>query len=188
MHTFEQIIRHQPEILKNEEFKFVTENSWDNSLGAVEAGVKAKSDVEYECGGQNIGVSEEGVYTIRLQPITKKFKIIRTGDIPENAVGIWSLVGTINGWNNADKTYTMSTEGIWFVYRNLVVSAAAEIKLVQNYSWDINRGGSWVGIDKPIAVGQDGANIKVPVGTYDVYMNGKKTQVYFMNPGKVPTI
>ena len=175
-------------ILSTEEFKFVTENSWDNSLGATSSGFKAQSDVEYECGDKNIGVSTEGVYTIRLQPVAKKFKIIRTGDIPINAEGTWSLVGTINNWNNADKTYTMSTEGIWFVYRNLEVSAAAEIKLVESYLWDINRGGSWVGIDKPIEVGQDGTNIKVPVGTYDVYMNGKKTQVYFMTPGKVPTI
>lgn len=169
-----------------DEFKFVSEKSWDISLGGS-SNIQAVSGTTYDLnGGNNIKVKSEGVYTIRLNPTSKKFTATRTGDIPTNAEGDWRLVGSFQGWTPTDNTYKMSTEGVWFVYKNFTLSTSAQVKLVENASWSVNRGGTWVAKDKAITVSQDGANINVPAGTYDVYMDGKKTKVYFMTPGSVP--
>ena len=171
-------------LLATDEFKFVTNNSWDNSLGGS---ITAASGKEYTLSGDsNLKVNTDGVYTVRLNPNESKFKVTRTGDIPVDAEGNWYLVGAFQGWDAADKTYKMSTEGEWFVYRNFTLDDAYEVKLLENNSWDINRGGTWSSKNTAISVSQNGANIVVPEGTYDVYMNAKKTTVYFMTPGSVP--
>ena len=172
-------------LLATDEFKFVTNNSWDNSLGGL---ITAENGTEYSVSNtnDNLKVKQDGVYKIRLNPNTKKFSATRTGNIPVNAEGNWYLVGAFQGWDAADKTYKMLTEGEWFVYRNFTLDAAYEVKLLENNSWDINRGGTWSSINTAISVSQNGANILVPKGTYDVYMNANNTKVWFMEPGSVP--
>lgn len=50
----------------------------------------------------------------------------------------------------------------------------------------MNRGGAWAGIDKPMSLSQGGANINVPAGTYDVYMNKELNKAYFCTSGSKP--
>lgn len=68
------------EIYKDDQFKFVTNDSWDGSLGAKDAVLTAESGTEYDLvgDGQNIQVSTNGVFTIRLNPATKKFTVTCT--------------------------------------------------------------------------------------------------------------
>ena len=69
------------EIYKDDQFKFVTNDSWDGSLGANGAVLTAESGTEYDLvvgDGQNIQVSTNGVFTIRLNPATKKFTVTCT--------------------------------------------------------------------------------------------------------------
>ena len=178
-------------LLASDEFKFVTENSWTGSLGASGSGAYTATDkTEHDnlvIDGKNIKVSKDGVYTISLNPVDKKFKVVRTGDIPAQASGNWCLVGSFQGWNAADNTYKMVTDDIWFIYKNFKLDSDAEVKVLENNSWNNNRGGNWTGVDNVISVSANGANIKVPKGTYDVYMNAQKTKIYFMTSGRVPT-
>lgn len=68
------------EIYKDDQFKFVTNDSWNGSLGAKDAVLTAESGTEYDLvgDGQNIQVSTNGVFTIRLNPTTKKFTVTCT--------------------------------------------------------------------------------------------------------------
>ena len=68
------------EIYKDDQFKFVTNDSWNGSLGAKDAVLTAESGTEYDLvgNGQNIQVSTNGVFTIRLNPATKKFTVTCT--------------------------------------------------------------------------------------------------------------
>lgn len=67
----------QVELYKDDEFKFVIDKAWDNSLGAKDAIIVAESGKEYELvkDGQNIKVSKNGKFTISLNPTDKKFKV-----------------------------------------------------------------------------------------------------------------
>ena len=65
------------EIYKDDEFKFVIDKGWSNSLGAKDAVLTAEVDTEYDLvkDGPNIAVSKNGKFTISLNPTDKKFKI-----------------------------------------------------------------------------------------------------------------
>lgn len=71
------------EIYKDDEFKFVVDDSWSNSLGVAGDILVAKAGEEYtltSAGGKNIKVSKNGKYTISLNPTEKKFKVVCTED------------------------------------------------------------------------------------------------------------
>lgn len=101
------------------------------------------------------------------------------------ATGTWYLVGNFNEWAAGDENYLMSNEGSWYVYRNFVAADGCEVKLCDG-TWNDNRGGDFTAVNEPIAVNLGGNNIFPAAGTYDVYMNGAKTEVYFMTPGTLP--
>ena len=105
---------------------------------------------------------------------------------PDPDKSSWYLVGSFNGWNPASADYQMSlTNDGWHVFENLTLSSASEVKFAEG-GWGVNRGGAWVGIDEPMSLSQDGANINVPAGTYDVYMNKELNKAYFCTSGSKP--
>lgn len=101
--------------------------------------------------------------------------------IPE---GEWYLVGNFNGWTTADKNYKMSLEDDWYVFKGFVADGKG-VKLNAG-NWDVNRGGTFVAADAAINVTQNGADMMVTAGTYDVYMNKAADTLYFMTPGSKP--
>lgn len=177
------------EMVAGSEFKFRADGDWKNGELTYTGVIEAGKEYTLSSGGGNISVLESGIYDVYLWPSDFKMKIEKVGnlDVEEpDAAGTWSMVGSFNGWTKEDKTYTMKTEGKWFVYRGFTLASDAEVKFVENYAWDTNRGGIWNAVNEPVGVSQDGKNIAVPAGTYDVYMNGSKTLVYFMTSGSTP--
>lgn len=84
------------EIYKDDEFKFVTNDSWSNSLGATES-FAAENETEYELADNsqiNLKVNTNGLFTLSLNPSEKKFKVECTEEYTDLQVNI-----TIN--NNA---------------------------------------------------------------------------------------
>lgn len=65
------------EIYKDDEFKFVTNDSWENSLGAKDALLVAEENTLYDLtdSGQNIKVNKNGEFTLSLNPSSKKFSV-----------------------------------------------------------------------------------------------------------------
>lgn len=177
------------EIPAGSEFKFRVGGNWQSGELTYAGVVESGKEYTVSSSGGNISVVESGVYDVYLWPSDKKMKIEKVGDLAgeePDAEGTWSMTGSFAGWDQTVTAYTMSTEGKWFVYRNFTLASDSEVKFVENYSWDTNRGGRWNGVNNPTGVSQNGMNIAVPAGSYDVYMNGSKTLVYFMTPGTAP--
>lgn len=78
------------EIFKDDEFKFVTKDSWTNSLGAKEA-VVAVSGNEYALAKDsqiNLKVNTNGIFTISLNPTKNIFKVECTEEYTNLKVNI----------------------------------------------------------------------------------------------------
>lgn len=105
------------EIYKDDEFKFVTNNSWDNSLGG-ESVLVAEDKTEYSLvdNGQNIKVTKNGVFTISLNPNEKKFTVACTEEFNDLTVQItvknertWSSVNAYFWVENGDADVDITT-------------------------------------------------------------------------------
>jgi hypothetical protein len=146
-------------------------------------------------GGSGNLMTEAGTYDIWFDLAGKKVYVMTPGkDISAATAGkaetpltsTWYLVGSFNNWNTKDAKYKMVAEGGYYVVKNVTLAANAEVKACDG-SWNVNRGGSFAGVDKACSVTQGGSNIKVTkAGTYDVYLNSAATKMYFMTPGKTP--
>lgn len=144
--------------------------------------------------GSNIcvnGASAETAYDIYLNPSQGehgKFVIVAAGDpMPEDKPATaqeWYLVGDFNGFVAADTKYKMTLDGEWYVFKNFIADGK-KVKFVADKDWKINRGGSFIA-NQAIEVAQDGSDMIVIAGTYDVYLKSDATEAYFMNPGLLP--
>ena len=103
---------------------------------------------------------------------------------PEPEVTAWYLVGNFNGWAVGDVNYQLAKEGDWYVFKGFTADGQG-VKLNAG-NWDVNRGGVFVAANEAIAIEQNGADMMVAAGTYDVYMNADATELYFMEEGKTP--
>ena len=98
--------------------------------------------------------------------------------------GKWFLTGTFDNWTTSDPTYRLTVYGTWEAYMGFYTSGC-ELKFNAS-GWDVNRGGTFSAGKQGFPVNQNGANIIVPAGIYDIYINGDATRAYFMTPGTTP--
>jgi len=145
----------------------------------------------WEDGGVNVyvdGASAETEYDIYLNPSNGKFVIVAAGAaMPEDKPATaqeWYLVGAFNSWTAADPDYKMTLDGDWYVFKNFTADGYG-VKFVADGAWTINRGGSFIA-NQAIEVAQDGSDMSVPAGKYDVYLSADAATAYFMNPGLLP--
>lgn len=98
-----------------------------------------------------------------------------------NQTSPWSIVGPVaGGW---DKDIAMKTDGNWHVAFNVSIAASDEFKFRKNKNWDVNFGASSPKVGEKVALSMGGANIKLPAGTYDLYI-AETTQIgYFLTAG-----
>jgi len=99
----------------------------------------------------------------------------------------WSIIGTIGG-DNWTKDIAMKTNGTWHAAFGVSVAASEEFKFRKNKNWeDVNYGASSVKVGEKISLVQGGDNIKLPAGTYDLYI-AETTQVgYVLKAGSAFT-
>ena len=65
----------------------------------------------------------------------------------------------------------------------MTLTADTEFKFVQNKSWTVNRGGTFVSLGEEFSLYQDGANIKPGLsGTYDIYIKSDGSSAYIPAP------
>lgn len=170
--------------------KFVNNGDWKGGEGKVTAGTWA-----YVWGdGGNIyvdGATAETAYDIYLNPSEGdygKFVIVAAGaTMPEDKPATaqeWYLVGDFNNWTAADANYKMALDGEWYVFENFTADGK-KVKFVADADWKINRGGSFIA-NQAIEVTQDGSDMSVPAGNYDVYLSADAATAYFMTPGLLP--
>ena len=178
-------------------FKVRANNQWND---AANYGLSSAGAVEVDHfysvitgGGSGDMTLAAGTYDIWFDKGAEKVYIMTPGKDLSEAVsgtvaapldGVWYLVGNFNGWKPADNAYKMSDEDGWYVFKNFKADGQG-VKFVADSSWSKNRGGTFKA-NQAISVSQNGADMMVTAGTYDVYLNADASKAYFMTPGTKP--
>ena len=178
-------------------FKIRKGGVWND---AANYGLETSGDVEpgyyykvISSGGSGNIKIKAGTYDIWFDLTNKTVYVLLPGTDPAtvsqgtpSAPSNWNLVGSFNGWNPGDKTYAMTAQGDYYVYKGFTCTSAVEMKFAPG-SWGGDKGAtssSNVVKDKKYSTG--GNNIKVPAGTYDIYLKKDLKYYWFMTPGSVP--
>ena len=178
-------------------FKIRKDGVWNDAAnygleasGNVEAGYYY--DVVTSGGSGNIKV-KAGTYDIWFDLTNKRVYVLTPGTDPAtvskgtpSAPSNWNLVGSFNGWNPGDSKYAMVQQGTYYVFKNFTCTSTVEMKFAPG-SWGGDKGGTSSSVitkDKKYSTGS--TNIKVPAGTYDVYLSTDLKNYWFMTPGSTP--
>lgn len=114
-------------------------------------------------------------------------KIFAEGTDPNAPIVVksdWCVIGNFNGGTTPDPNTQMIIENDWNVLRNLTVDGQW-LKFVKGI-WEDLRGGEFTAVGEAVSVSLGGADIVVPAGTYDVYLNSQLDTAYFMEVGQKP--
>lgn len=159
--------------------------SWDVNRGG--ATFELDTDLNVWHDGGNIAVPA-GSYVVYLSAdasiVRFEGEVGGGSDEPVAPADPWYLVGSFNGWTVGDAAYQLEWDGKYLVFKGLAFDTDAEVKFNAG-NWGNNRGGSYAE-NTAIKVNQDGSNIKVPAGTYDVYLSADTYTAYFMTNGMTP--
>jgi len=148
--------------------------NWDEQWGMTD-GVLVKNDG----GSGNIEVAEDGYYQITYDMELDVVTITKyTG-----AVTTFTAMGMPGGYQDWNPSGTlMSAMGTAYenhdwVKKNMVFSDDTELKFAADGSWTVN----WGSAAFPVGIGvQNGDNIPVVAGTYDVVFNDIMGEYYFI--------
>ena len=102
---------------------------------------------------------------------------------PTPVVG-WSLIGAFNGWAG---DLMLTSDGTFYVVKGAELEG--ELKFRKDGDWAVNFGlaeGAAFEANAEIAVAQDGANLVVTAGTYDVYLDAENAKAWFVTDGSYP--
>ena len=189
-------------IRKTDEFKFRIDNKWEYDLG----GEQAPTDEYYypvinnypyatKVQGSNIIVEQSGVYDVYLSCYEDGFRVLKTADVeeeepapdPEPGVSGWGLVGAFNSWGGTPDVM-LTNDGNYLVVKGIELEG--ELKFRKDADWTVNFGLSdntvSFAANTEIALAQDGANIVVEAGIYDVYLDEVNAKAWFINDGSYP--
>ena len=129
-----------------------------------------------------IATGNDGYYNIILNTKTNRFYFYPYSDTTPITFNSINIVGGHCGWDATDPLYEMTQlntdkENHNWILRNFTVSADGELKFAANNQWDYN----WGEISFPYGRGQqNGYNIPIKKGTYDVYFNDIKGDYNFI--------
>lgn len=146
---------------------------WNNALGIDGGDSNAASGTLTVGGSGAIVCPEPGCfYTITVDFDHMTYTWTKLDDQTPTAYEKIAVIGGFNGWDtNTEEVMTEVTPHNWFV--KLTITEATELKFRANGGWDINWGDDSGNVAaKYYGKGTNGAgNIKVPAGTYNVFLN-----------------
>lgn len=128
-----------------DEIKIRWNASWDINYG----GEMKKVDDPFtaEEGGANIKVPAAGIYSVVFAPSYKKMLLTQS---------VWSIIGDFNSWSG--DVFMMFDGENWVAYNQTLQGGW---KLRKGAGWDVNRGGTFVEVNKPFEAVAGGDNINV---------------------------
>ena len=99
----------------------------------------------------------------------------------------WSLIGSIGG-DSWTRDIAMKTDGKWHVVLGVTFTESDEFKFRKDGSWGVNLGSNSYSVttypgDCLAVLAQDGGNMKLPAGTFDIYLNPDQKRAYFLTAG-----
>ncbi len=175
-------------------FKFRLDGGWDVSYGSKTEGILDSGDnIPVKAGNYRVYLNmnnfAEMTYSLDAKMFGKDEPVGGTTppvEEPEPTPEVkgWGLIGNFNGWA-ADLALT--SDGTYHVAKG--VELEGELKFRKDGDWAVNFGlaeGASFAANAEIAVAQDGANIVVTKGTYDVYLDDANAKAWFINDGSYP--
>lgn len=176
-------------------FKFKKNHSWaDADCWGVDAGVTTTvgAAISLVQPGSNIPVPAEGTYDFYFNPTTATAYVMNAGEVPGTpapAAHTYSIVGSFNGWNQTDTTYTMTASGTdTYTFSNIALNAYDEFKIVEDYAWTVSYGAAaTVVLDQKFALtSNNGGNIVMPAtGTFNITFYAATSELLIESVGTV---
>ncbi len=176
-------------------FKFKKNHSWaDADCWGVDAAttVTIGEAISLIQPGANIPVSVDGTFDIYFNPTTATAYVMNAGEVPGTpapAAHTYSLVGSFNGWNQTDTTYTMTASGTdTYTFSNITLNAYDEFKIVEDYAWTVSYGAAaTVVLDQKFALtSNNGGNIVMPAtGTFNITFYAATSELLIEAVGQV---
>ena len=183
-------------ITSSDQFKFRANGNWDegtpNRGAAGDAdGVLIENNVEtavYQ-GGKNFCVSEGGFYSLYINKLATKVKVVKTGDLPVESVpdqpSDWAVWAQSPDWKQIDMVTTTVPE--LFVAKGVELEAYKSFLVKPAADWSTKYGCgavNYIKSNKYIKASQNGGDITVEAaGTYDIYFDYIAKNVYLMTSG-----
>lgn len=142
-------------------------------------------------GDSDIYVSA-GTYDIYFSEAESKICVVAAGEeVP--AMPVFS-VGVIGFGGNWDTDTDMTLEGEYYTLKNVTIAATDSFKIRISDSWDENYGiassetadAVAINIDAMYTLVQDGKNMQVAAGTYDLYFDYATKEFYVLTVGTTP--
>ena len=176
-------------------FKFKKNHSWaDADCWGVDAAttVTIGEAISLIQPGANIPVSVDGTFDIYFNPTTATAYVMNAGEVPGTpapAAHTYSLVGSFNGWNQTDTTYTMTASATdTYTFSNITLNAYDEFKIVEDYAWTVSYGAAaTVVLDQKFALtSNNGGNIVMPAtGTFNITFYAATSELLIEAVGQV---
>lgn len=171
------------------ENKFKVLGPNDKWLGANSLKVGEWTAVNTDGGDITIAA---GTYDIYFSEAESKICVVEAGnEVP--AMPVFS-VGVIGLGGNWDVDKDMTLEGDYYTLKGIAINATDSFKIRTCDSWTENYGiassstAEAVAIEKDTmySLVQDGKNMQVAAGSYDLYFNYATKEFYAMTPGTTP--
>ncbi len=138
-------------VTASDEIKIRYNNNWDLNFGAD---TKLGTAVKAYAGGSNIKPGIDGAVDVYFFEEDEVILVVEAGADP----AYWGVVGTINSWGAPDRILFEKDGKL--VSNEIELGASDEIKIRQNETWTVDRGGSFTDLGTAIEVTQGGSNIK----------------------------
>ncbi len=130
---------------------------------------------EFSIGGGYINSPDAGWYALNFSFVDYSYTFTRLENQEPAEYTSVSISGDFNSWGDLDMTEVVPTNGAWRShcwYAMGVELTEGKVKFRADHDWATNWGMNANVKENPYGVGtQDGPNINVPAGTYDVYFN-----------------
>ena len=174
--------------------KFRADDAWDVNWGGAEGALSAGgADIVVAAGDYRIYVNlndpanptyelNKGMFG-KDEPTSGSTTPETPAPEPEPFKG-WALIGAFNGWGG---DLALTSDGTYYVVKGAELEG--ELKFRKDADWGVNFGyaeGATFEANAEIALAQDGGNITVPAGTYDVYLDDVNAKAWFITDGSYP--
>lgn len=176
-------------------FKIRSNNDWAENYG-LESTATVTAGFYYELVSNSSGniTIAAGSYDIWFDYDTKRIYVVSPGSSIANlkkgtpiapSSDIWYLIGEFNSWTQKQADYKFTNEAGMFVLRNCKITKSGNAK-INNGTWDVQRTGSFGGINGKFTLNTSGGDFYLPKGTYDIYLDDNNKVAYFLLPGNTP--
>ena len=167
-------------------FKVLGNDKW---LGAASLSLNTWTSLSTDAGDIAIAA---GTYDIYFSEAECKLCVVTAGaEVPAMPVFSIGLVGLGGNW---DVDTDMTLEGDYYTLKSVAIAATDTFKLRISDSWAENYGIASDTSDDQVAINydamytlvQDGKNMQVAAGTYDLYFNYETKEFYVLTEGTTP--